>query len=96
MNLVSTIWVGIITVIFCLPFTPAAVPWRDEFKWESVNYAPITVIVVLAIVGIWWKVSAHKYFTGNVRNIDIEAALSGDDDAGGEPPKVGPPQPQGA
>jgi hypothetical protein len=54
------------------------------------------VIVVIAIVGIWWKVSAHKWFTGNVRNIDIEAALSADDDAGPEPPKVGPAQPQGA
>ena len=30
MNLVATIWVGIITVIFCLPFTPAGVPWNDD------------------------------------------------------------------
>ena len=43
MNLVATIWVGIITVIFCLPFTPAAVPWSDEFAWNAVNYAPIAV-----------------------------------------------------
>jgi amino acid transporter len=96
MNLFSTFWVGFITIIFCLPFTPKGVPWRNGFDLKEVNYAPITVIVVIAIVGIWWKVSAHKYFTGNVRNIDIEAALSPDDDAGPEPPKVGPPQPQGA
>ena len=31
MNLFATIWVGLITIIFCLPFTPAAVPWNDEF-----------------------------------------------------------------
>ena len=43
MNLGATIWVGIITVIFCLPFTPAAVPWNDEFDWNAVNYAPLTV-----------------------------------------------------
>ena len=37
MNLFSTIWVGIITVIFCLPFTPAAVPWDDDFDWKAVT-----------------------------------------------------------
>ena len=35
----------------------------------------MTVLLVIAIVGIWWKVSAHKYFTGQSRNIDIEKAL---------------------
>ncbi len=74
MNLFSTIWVGIITVIFCLPFTPAAVPWDDAFDWKAVNYAPITVITVLLIVGIWWKVSAHKHFQGTVRQIDLDEA----------------------
>jgi amino acid transporter len=96
MNLLSTFWVALITIIFCLPITPAAVPWDDAFDLKAFNYAPVTVIVVIAVVGIWWKVSAHKWFTGNVRNIDIEAALSADDDAGPEPPQVGPAQPQGA
>jgi amino acid transporter len=62
MNAFSVIWVGIITVIFCLPFTPAGVPWRDEFDWKYVNYAPITVIVVIAAVGLWWVLGAkHKF-----------------------------------
>ena len=59
MNLVATIWVGIITVIFCLPFTPAGVPWNDEFDWSSVNYAPLTVGGLILAVGIWWLVSAR-------------------------------------
>ena len=25
---------AICVIIFCLPFTPAAVPWRDEFDWQ--------------------------------------------------------------
>ncbi len=33
------------------------------------------MLLVLIVVGIWWKVSAHKYFTGQVRNVDIEQAL---------------------
>jgi amino acid transporter len=96
MNLFATFWVGLITIIFCLPISPAAVPWDDAFDLKAFNYAPVTVIVVITIIGIWWKVSAHKWFTGNVRNIDIDAALAGDDDAGPEPPKVGPAQPAGA
>ena len=49
MNPFAVIWVGIITIIFCLPFTPAAVPWNDEFSWEALNYAPVTVGLVLLV-----------------------------------------------
>ncbi len=71
MNAFSVFWVALISIIFCLPFTPAGVPWRDEFDWKYVNYAPITVIV-----GIWWKVSAHKWFQGTVRQVDLEEDLN--------------------
>jgi amino acid transporter len=89
MNPFAFVWVGIITVIFSLPFTPLAVPWDESFDLRYVNYAPVTVGVTLLIVGIWWKVSAHKYFTGQTRNVDIDRAL-GDAESGtppGEPPK---------
>jgi amino acid transporter len=62
MNAFSVFWVGLITVIFCLPFTPAGVPWRDEFDWKYVNYAPITVIVVIASVWLWWVLGAKNRF----------------------------------
>ena len=74
MNLVATIWVGIITVIFCLPFTPAGVPWNDDFTWSSVNYAPLTVGGLILAVGIWWLVSARRSFTGPVRQIQFDEA----------------------
>ena len=51
-------------IIFCLPFTPAGVPWRDEFDWRYVNYAPITVGVVLLIVGLWWTVQRQAHVQG--------------------------------
>jgi amino acid transporter len=86
MNLFATIWVAIITVIFCLPFTPAAVPWGGEFSWESFNYAPLTVGVVIALAGIAWLASARKHFTGQVREIEIEEAI-------GAEPEVGPAAP---
>jgi amino acid transporter len=59
-------------IVFCLPFSPAGVPWRDEFDWKFVNYAPITVIVVVAAVGLWWLLSARHKFTGPVRTIKMD------------------------
>jgi amino acid transporter len=75
MNPFATLWVAFITIIFCLPFTPFAVPWRDEFDAKYLNYAPVMVGLVILVVGIWWKVSAHKWFTGQVRNVEIDEAL---------------------
>ena len=61
------IWVAIIAVLFMLPeFSPIN---RDTF-----NYAPIAVGVVLAFAGIYWLVSARKWFTGPKPQGD-EAAL---------------------
>ncbi len=78
MNPFAVAWTALITVIFCLPFVPAAVPFNEDFDWKAVNYAPITVAVVLLVVGIWWKVSAHKWFQGTVRQVDLERELSPD------------------
>jgi len=86
MNLFATFWVGLITIIFCLPFTPLAVPWNDEFTWESFNYAPLMVGVVILFAAITWFASARKHFTGQVREIEIEEAI-------GEEPAVGPSRP---
>jgi len=54
MNSFATFWVALITIIFCLPFTPAAVPWNSEFSWEAFNYAPLTVGIVLLGAAITW------------------------------------------
>jgi drug/metabolite transporter (DMT)-like permease len=75
MNSFATFWVALITIIFCLPFVPAAVPWSSEFSWESFNYAPLTVVVVIAGAAIAWFASARKHFTGQIRETDIEEAL---------------------
>ncbi|MCW3011102.1 MAG: amino acid permease [Solirubrobacterales bacterium] len=75
MNPLATVWVALITIIFILPTTPAGVPFRDEFSWSSVNYAPLVTGGVIAAVGIWWLVSAKHTFTGpkkTVREIDEE------------------------
>jgi amino acid transporter len=73
-NPAAVIWVAICVIIFILPQAPVGVPWRDEFDWKYVNYAPIMVGGLFLIVGIWWLVSAKHTFTGPVRNIEFDDA----------------------
>jgi amino acid transporter len=82
MNAFSTFWVGLITIIFCLPFTPLAVPWNDEFNWESFNYAPLMVGVVILFAAVTWFASARKHFTGQVREVDLEKEIGPEPEAG--------------
>jgi len=73
-NPAACLWVAICVIIFVLPQAPAGVPWRDEFDWKYVNYAPTTVGGLILIVGIWWLVRARHTVTGPVRNIEFDAA----------------------
>jgi amino acid transporter len=73
----SVVWVAIITVIFCLPFTPGGVPWRSEFDWSAVNYAPLVTGGVFLIVGVWWLVSARHTFTGPRRTVESDPDVPG-------------------
>ncbi|HEX5923611.1 MAG TPA: amino acid permease [Baekduia sp.] len=75
MNPFSVVWVGLITIIFILPTTPAGVPFSDDFQWKAVNYAPLVTGGVLLAVGLWWVLGANKTFTGprhTVSEIDAE------------------------
>jgi amino acid transporter len=73
-NPAACLWVAICVVIFILPQAPVGVPWRDEFDWKYVNYAPITVGGLFIVVGIWWLVRARHTFSGPIRNIEFDAA----------------------
>ena len=66
-NPLAVAWIILIVILFLMPTVPTAIPWHSGFNWNVVNYAPITVGGVLALVGIWWLVSAHKWFKGPVR-----------------------------
>ncbi len=79
MNPVATVWVGIITVIFILPFSPAGVPGNADFSWSSVNYAPLVTGLVLIALTVWWMVSAKQWFKGpkhTISELDAEADLA--------------------
>jgi amino acid permease (GABA permease) len=53
----AVVWVGFITILFMLPqFGP--------INWTTFNYAVVAVTVVIGYAGIYWLVSARKWFTG--------------------------------
>lgn len=82
-NPLAVVWILIVCVLFLMPITPTGIPWHSGFDWNVVNYAPITVGGVLLLVGIWWIVSARKWFKGPVREgteeelARIEAGFTG-------------------
>ena len=70
-NIIAIVWVGLCVIIFCLPFTPAAVPWSSSFSWSAFNYAPLVTIVVMLAVTIWYALSARHTFKGPVHTIEF-------------------------
>lgn len=56
-GIIAVVWVLFVSIVFMLPqYSPVN---RDTF-----NYAPVAVGVVIAFAGIWWLVSARKWFIG--------------------------------
>ena len=62
---VACLWIGFITIIFCLPGV-------NPVTSQTLNYTPVAV----GIVCVWafgsWFLSARKWFTGPVRQIEAE------------------------
>lgn len=71
LNLVAFVWVIICVIIFCLPFTPAAVPGNSGFSWSAVNYAPLVTVGVMLAVTIWYFGWARRTFKGPVHTIEF-------------------------
>jgi amino acid transporter len=68
-NIGAIVFVVLVVYSLDIPIVPAGVPWNDAFDWTAVNYSPL-VLIVGALVGIWWFVDAKKRYTGPVRTID--------------------------
>ncbi len=79
MNPVAVVEIIVVGFMLMLPTTPYGAPWRDEFDWASVNYAPFATVGVLLVIAIWWLVSANRWFTGPVTTID-QAVVDAFDD----------------
>jgi hypothetical protein len=81
---IACIWIAFISVLFLMPITPRGIPFKNGFTWVSVNYAPIAVVGTFLLVGGWWLLSAHKWFTGPVPQ-GSEAELARIEESYGEP-----------
>jgi amino acid permease (GABA permease) len=56
-GIISVAWVAIIVVLFMLPTA-------SPVTGKNFNYTVVAVAAVLGFAGIWWLVSARKWFTG--------------------------------
>jgi amino acid permease (GABA permease) len=56
-GIIAVTWVAIITILFMLPQV-----W--PVTWADFNYTVVAVAVVLGFAGIYWLVSARKWFSG--------------------------------
>src|SRR5215831_21205305 len=87
-NIGAMVFVAAVLYSLDIPFTSTGVPWNSGWKWSSLNYTPLVLLVGLA-VAIWWVVSAKKRYTGPVRTIDEAPMVD-------EAPDVGPAPAAGA
>jgi amino acid transporter len=72
MNPAAVLWVAICVIVFSLPQGSTGMPGNKDFDFKYVNYAPITVLVVIGAVGLWWLLSARHHFTGPIRQIKMD------------------------
>jgi hypothetical protein len=69
---IALTWVAIISVIFCLPLFRPFWPITGSETADGVtayyinnfNFTGPLILLSFVLVGLWWKVSAHKWFTG--------------------------------
>lgn len=56
-GIIAVVWVVFISVLFMLPTA-------SPVEAGTFNYTPVAVLAVLGFAGIWWLVSARRWFTG--------------------------------
>jgi amino acid transporter len=55
---IAVVWVVFICIVFCLPYGK---PWDTLLLF---NWTPVAVLAVIGFAGIYWAVSARKWFKG--------------------------------
>jgi amino acid transporter len=66
-DVLSLLWVGLITILFIFPLYKAGLPWEDDFSWELTNYTILWFAGIGLVFGGWWFLSAKNWFKGPVR-----------------------------
>jgi amino acid transporter len=88
---IAVIWIGLVCVLFLLPISPKGIPGAEDFTWEAVNYAPLTVGGAVVLFGGWYLVSARKWFTGPVREARPQDDFASMQRGNGQPHQIRQP-----
>jgi amino acid transporter len=68
-NSIAIFFVVLVVFALDLPYTPAGLPWNDDFDTSLVNYTPLAIIIPL-IFGGWYLLSAKNKYQGPVRTLE--------------------------
>jgi amino acid transporter len=75
MNPIAVAEIVIVLLYLMMPTLPGGNPFSEaDFEWKFVNYSPIVTVGTVLLLVIWWQVSAKKWFTGPIQNIDPTVA----------------------
>ena len=67
LDVVSILWVCLITILFIFPLYTVGLPWNNPFDWQFTNYTILWFAGIGLVFGGWWALSAKNWFTGPVR-----------------------------
>lgn len=65
-GVIAVVWVVFISILFMLPTVSATAIPAGVSGFTEFNYAPVAVLGLFIIVGVWWLVSARHWFKGPV------------------------------
>jgi amino acid transporter len=66
-DIVSILWVALISILFIFPLYKVGLPWNDPFDWNFTNYTVLWFAGIGLVFGGWWALSARNWFKGPVR-----------------------------
>ena len=69
-DVVSLLWVGLITILFVIPLYTVGLPWNDPFDWRFTNYTILWFAGIGLVFGGWWFISARHWFKGPIHTVD--------------------------
>jgi amino acid transporter len=68
-NSIGILFVILVVFALDLPYTPAGLPWNDDFDTSLVNYTPLAILLPL-VFGVWYLVSAKNKYQGPVSTLE--------------------------
>jgi amino acid transporter len=67
LDVVSILWVILVSILFIFPLYTVGLPWHDPFDWQFTNYTVLWFAGFGIVFGGWWALSAKNWFKGPVR-----------------------------